>query len=80
MTNLPPVSHILVTLCGTGYLASRTIWSLSGAARWVAGAVGCVWIEASSRPRRASGCPAGGWQTCPCGSGKKYKNCCGRRR
>ena len=32
----------------------------------------------ASAPKKADGTKVGRNDPCPCGSGKKYKNCCGR--
>ena len=36
--------------------------------------------EAKKKPRTADGAKIGRNDPCPCGSGKKYKNCCGKNR
>lgn len=36
--------------------------------------------ESKKTPKNANGAKVGRNDPCPCGSGKKYKNCCGRRK
>ena len=36
--------------------------------------------ESKKRPKTAEGKKIGRNDPCPCGSGKKYKNCCGRNK
>ncbi|MBR6710176.1 MAG: SEC-C domain-containing protein, partial [Selenomonadaceae bacterium] len=36
--------------------------------------------ETKKKPRTADGAKIGRNDPCPCGSGKKYKNCCGKNR
>ena len=35
--------------------------------------------EAPAKPYRRNGAKVGRNDLCPCGSGKKYKNCCGAK-
>ena len=36
--------------------------------------------ETKKSPKKADGSKVGRNDPCPCGSGKKYKNCCGRKK